>query len=1071
MVKLTACVITKNEEKNIVQWLECMRKITKDMVVVDTGSTDKTVQVAESLGAKVYFFPWNKDFAAAKNFAIEQACGEWIIFLDADEYFTNDSIKNVRKYIERFHRDRKIDALVCKIINVDATQNQRYISEFFNLRIFRNQPMLRYKYPIHETMERRNGPLGFFIIPSGVEIYHSGYSSDIVKGKLERNLKILQDEIAKIGEKPWHYRYLCECYFGLGDYEKSYHYACLHVEKGERSLGRDNSIHKRLLETMILLQKPEAEVMAEIDKMVGEFPEDSEMLWYKGEYSFQKKYYKESEAILREVVSLCENMPENSSDYGYTSLKARWGAIYYALGSISEYKGNLAAALADYQAGLGKSKYNEGILVAIIKLSKKMAIFDLSALLKNFYKENQTDVSFVLRVLRKFPGLPAYSYYLKAAAKFSSERDAVIEIHEAIAGGAYDLAARQLKMELERDYQELLLCALRQPSLADGTFKTLLPPLYQAAYRHLCAEEGTLAPSSLQVVKTIKQVLDKSQIQQDDTAIIVADIAEDNYALCRRYVETKEYMQALKIAGAILESDPDNGDILYIVACSSYQLEDFILAEKAARTALQNGTKYDAETYKLLGLVYYKNAEYLKVLVSFTQALECVKGMKNDFSASLAQGLGCVYRLLGDSEKAKAYYLLAHEWCTDKKEKLENYSSYLLCCHYNLTMSAEEIFSAHKQYHNLLKEIQPYCRHDKCGKKIRIGYLSADFRKHVLFNFYYTLLAHYDKEFFTVICYSLGEVDHITDQLRSLPDVWRNLAGKSYAKSAEIIYGDAIDILVDLGGHSANSGLPILAFRPAPVQMSGLGYFNTTGLDAVDYLITDVHVDLAGENDIYFTEKLLRLPHSQFCYVQNDDLPVSTCSPCAHKGFITFGCFNQYAKITDEMLTVWRRILDHVPNSILVLKTQVFVCADGKKMAMERLQEKGFDVNRVKLEATTPDYMECYLTIDIALDTYPYPGGGTTCDALYMGVPVITMEGERHGTRFGCSILKNVGLEALVAGSEQEYIERAVGLAGDKELLDILHRNLRTMMQKSRLMDQKKYMDDIEMAYQELVKK
>lgn len=200
-----------------------------------------------------------------------------------------------------------------------------------------------------------------------------------------------------------------------------------------------------------------------------------------------------------------------------------------------------------------------------------------------------------------------------------------------------------------------------------------------------------------------------------------------------------------------------------------------------------------------------------------------------------------------------------------------------------------------------------------------------------------------------------------------------------------------------------------------------------------------------------------------------DDAPTIGLSPYIKNGYVTFGCFNKYAKITNQAIEVWSQILKQVKGSKLILKSLVYIDENFCKEVFDRFAEFGIEARKLELRPATSDYMEQLRDIDIALDTFPYPGGGTTCDTLYMGVPVITMEGQRHGARFGYSILCNVGLGELVAKNTQEYIEKAVALANDLELIDILHKNLRTMMEKSPLMDTQLYMQEIERAYSEIL--
>ena len=236
---------------------------------------------------------------------------------------------------------------------------------------------------------------------------------------------------------------------------------------------------------------------------------------------------------------------------------------------------------------------------------------------------------------------------------------------------------------------------------------------------------------------------------------------------------------------------------------------------------------------------------------------------------------------------------------------------------------------------------------------------------------------------------------------------------------------------------------------------------NSTGLECFDYFLTD---ETCAGDESFFTEKLIRLPHSHICFESSTSLEVAA-PPCLRKNFVTFGSFNQFSKMTDNMLTTWKKILDAVPNSRLILKSKMLETADCRDFISNRLKSVGIDTSRVELRGYTAEYLHEYGDVDIALDTFPYTGGVTTCDALFMGVPVISLYGERHGTRFGLSILKNIGLEELAVNSYDEYINRAVMLANDWELLSILRKNLRGMMKKSPLMDAKNYLREIEIAF------
>ena len=451
--------------------------------------------------------------------------------------------------------------------------------------------------------------------------------------------------------------------------------------------------------------------------------------------------------------------------------------------------------------------------------------------------------------------------------------------------------------------------------------------------------------------------------------------------------------------------------------------------------------------------------------------LKCLSMFKNKIpikiKVSIYNLLAATYKVLGDSNTSSKYYLMAYKSADNDKERAIEYSNYLFCINYLDNMNDQEVFKAHSKYNELFENFKTIENRTLNKKsKIRIGYISPDFRKHVVVFFSFKLLANYDKNKFEVICYAKGSEDGVTSQLKTLVDGWRNINNLSEDEAAILIKNDEIDILFDLSGHTANSCLPILARKPAPIQISGIGYFNTTGLKAVDYFLTDINCDPIGANDNLFIEKLLRLPHTHFCYTPSDEVPeVEYLSPQEKKGYITFGSFNNFTKVTDEILLMWKKIMDRFNNSKLLLKSSVFNSEYGTDVIKKRLERLGFDLTQIELRGFSADYLEEYNEIDIALDTYPYPGGGTTCDALYMGVPVITLVGERHGSRFGYSILKNIEMEECIAFTKIDYIEKAISLANDTKKLKQWRKILRVKMEKSPLMNGDLYMDSIEQSY------
>ncbi len=439
--------------------------------------------------------------------------------------------------------------------------------------------------------------------------------------------------------------------------------------------------------------------------------------------------------------------------------------------------------------------------------------------------------------------------------------------------------------------------------------------------------------------------------------------------------------------------------------------------------------------------------------------------------------LGRVYRELGQMEDAVRHYAIAG---TDeytgpnpnenmKLMQYADYSNYLFTLHYTKA-DREKLFQASKHFSRLFTDVTVY-QHDKSRhqhKKIRVGYISPDFRRHVVAFFIYAMLKEYDRSRFEIYAYANCVEDTISEEYKACIDGWCNIQYMSPKQAAQQIYTDEIDILVDLAGHTSNNCLPVLAYKPAPVQVSGIGWFDTTGLDTVDYFLADYYTDPVGMNEAYFTEKLLRLPNSHFCYMWHDAPKAIQMSAYRKNGYITFGSFNNFAKVSDEVLEVWGEILRRVPDSRLYLKAKIFNIPAGKKRVEQRLQQAGIPLERVIMEKAEQAYLHCYQKMDIALDTWPYPGGGTTCDALYMGVPVITLAGKRHNSRFGYSLLMNMGLEECCAFSAEEYIVKAVKLAQANDRLSELHQNLRRMMRQSPVMDEGLYMADLEAAYEQI---
>ena len=433
--------------------------------------------------------------------------------------------------------------------------------------------------------------------------------------------------------------------------------------------------------------------------------------------------------------------------------------------------------------------------------------------------------------------------------------------------------------------------------------------------------------------------------------------------------------------------------------------------------------------------------------------------------------------LAGEAKGAAHELLMSSRLADEADEAAELYSKYLFMRNYRYLGARDGRIKA--EHYDALMDVRPYAHEHvqrSPQKKLRIGYISPDFREHSVAYFLTPLLRHFNGERFMVFCYAMGRSDAVTERFRTRRVTWRDLRGRPPRTAARLIVEDKIDILVDLSGHSQDNALPIMAYRPAPVQVSGIGYTNTTGLRTIDYFLSDEVCIPKGDTaaEAGFTEQILRLPHSHLCYAPETirTMPEAGYEPPMRKnGYVTFGSFNNFAKVTDEMLLLWRGILESVRDSKLIIKGKIASIDSGIHFVKKRLSMLSYDLARVEFRPYSPDYLEQYRDIDIVLDSAPYNGGLTTCEALYMGVPVISLRGRTHGSRFGASILTNAGVRELIAENDINYVRRAVQLAETPKLLEAYHMGLRANMKRSHLMDVQGYMEELESGYQEIWEK
>jgi predicted O-linked N-acetylglucosamine transferase (SPINDLY family) len=406
------------------------------------------------------------------------------------------------------------------------------------------------------------------------------------------------------------------------------------------------------------------------------------------------------------------------------------------------------------------------------------------------------------------------------------------------------------------------------------------------------------------------------------------------------------------------------------------------------------------------------------------------------------------------------------------------HSNLLLAMQYRFSADPTEMLAEARRYARMHAEplttrAEPHATLSLEGRRLRVGYVSPDFREHPVASFLEPVLACHDHVHIEVFCYAdVPQPDATTLRLQAYSDRWRSLVGLTDAQAAAVIRQDELDVLVDLSGHTGGNRLLTFAHKPAPIQVSYLGYLGTTGLPAMDYYLTDAHADPPGGADAHYQERLIRLPECAFCYGPGDAPDVRREPPARESGQVTFGCLNNLAKGSDEALAAWSRLLALVPDSRLLLRTGAGRPAEERIRAL--VARHGISTERLLFAGPTPTrfaYLELYHALDIALDPFPYNGVTTTTDALWMGVPVISLIGQTSVSRQGVRFLRNAGLDELLAETLEQYLQIAANLAGNVSRLAALRSALRDRMKCSPLMDAQRLTRNLEAAFRDICQK
>jgi predicted O-linked N-acetylglucosamine transferase (SPINDLY family) len=509
---------------------------------------------------------------------------------------------------------------------------------------------------------------------------------------------------------------------------------------------------------------------------------------------------------------------------------------------------------------------------------------------------------------------------------------------------------------------------------------------------------------------------------------------------------------------------PDHPELRNNLGTALQELGPLEEAEAQLRQALRLRPAYARAAYNL-GLVLWTQGRPEEAAESYGQAVRLEPGY-----ARAHLNLGNALKDQGRLDESIAAYRAAIELEPDNAGYHDNL---ILAMHYHPDFDQRAIGEECRRWSErhaeaLSRDIPPHTNRPEPERRLRIGYVSTEFRNHVEGWLVAPLLCHHDHGPFEIYCYSrVARPDAYTERLRGQADVWRDTVGLSDQQTADLVRDDRIDILVDLKVHTANNQLLVFARKPAPVQVTWLGYPGTTGLKTVDYRLTDPYIDPPGLFDAFYSEESLRLPDTIWCYEPPADSPPVGALPAAEAGAITFGCLNSFCKVNDGCLALWAGVLRAVPRSRLLLRAPRGLARDH---TLTVLVQEGIAAARVEFVDLLPrsEYLRLYHRVDLALDPLPYNGHVTGFDGFWMGVPTLTLVGRTVVGRVGWSQLCNLDLKELAAETPEQFVAIATEVAGDLARLQELRGTLRQRILRSPLMGAPRFARHIEEAYRRM---
>jgi len=522
--------------------------------------------------------------------------------------------------------------------------------------------------------------------------------------------------------------------------------------------------------------------------------------------------------------------------------------------------------------------------------------------------------------------------------------------------------------------------------------------------------------------------------------------------------------KVIENVNGVIEADASRTDVVFLMANIFHATGQLAGAEYYYRKILDH--EPNPLAYVNLGHICYFSGRISEAIRFREQAVELCPA-----DASLYCDLGCSLIFAGREAEGIEFLQKAVEMAPGDAGI---HSTLLFRLHHMPELDRQMLFEEHKRW---ARTHTPATRVEICHKntanpdrRLHIGYISPDFRTHPVAYFFESLLAGHDRDLFEIYGYgNVARPDDVTKRLEQTFDRYRNIRGLHDREIVALIEQDRIDILIDLAGHTSGNSLTALAYKPAPVAVTYLGYPDTTGMEQIDYRLTDSLADPPSSQD-FCTEELVRLNDGFLCYRPPAYAPAVGPLPVLRNGWITFGSFNDGSKINSDIISLWARVLKANDRSRFLLKTKAGDDSSMREVYHRWFEQCGISRDRIEIQGqkSCVEYLRLYGNVDIALDTYPYDGTTTTCDAMWMGVPVVSLVGEHHASRVGLSILTRVGLEFFAASTPPEFVARATALAQNLEALADIRFSMRRRMEVGTLCNGKAFAHSVEAAYRKM---